>query len=58
MHISWEHLTALYGKSCFSSGLRKKEHLHLDYYSRMRVNLAARVSWVCMLIVLYTSQRY
>ena len=47
-HISWAHLTALYDKSHFSSGLSlipklKKEHLHLNSYSRMRVNLAAQV---------------
>ena len=47
-HISWTHLNALYDKSRFSSGLSlipklKKEHLHLNSYSRMRVSLAAQV---------------
>ena len=48
-YISWSHITALYDKSRFSSGLSmipklKKEHIHLNSYSRMRVNLAAQVS--------------
>ena len=48
-YISWSHITALYDKSRFSSGLSmipklKKEHIYLNSYSRMRVNLAAQVS--------------
>ena len=48
-HISWTHLTDLYGKANFGSGLSllpkvKRKHLHLNSYSRMRVNLAAQVS--------------
>lgn len=48
-HISWTHITDLYGKANFGSGLNllpkvKREHSHLNSYSRMRVNLAAQVS--------------
>ena len=46
--ISWAHLQELVNKSRQSSGLSllkkiTKEHLQLDSYSRMRVNLAAQV---------------
>ncbi len=53
--ISWTHLTDLYGKSNFESGLSllpkikiKREHL---YFSRMWVNLAAQVRCYCLLIL-------
>ena len=47
-HISWTHLQDLYDKTHFASGLSlvkklKREHLHLNSYSRMRVYLAAQV---------------
>jgi len=52
-HISWQHLRALYqaklsqGDRSNGTYLLKKltrEHIELNSYSRMRVNLAAEVS--------------
>ena len=50
-HISWTHLLDLYDKAHFASGLSlvkklKREHLHLNSYSRMRVNLAGQVGYL------------
>lgn len=47
--ISWDHLVQVYNKSCTDTGLSmlkklKRDHLYLNSYSRMRVNLAAQVS--------------
>ena len=52
-HISWEHLRRLY-KRRSSSGLTllpklTLEHLNLNSYSRMRVNLAAQVGIITLL---------
>ena len=46
-HISWDHLVQLYKRKS-SSGLSllpklTREHVYLNSYSRMRVNLAAQV---------------
>ena len=47
-HISWEHLRRVYSRSQTASGLSllpklTREHMELNSYSRMRVNLAAQV---------------
>ena len=53
-YISWEHLTRLHNKQMSKSGFKllwklTNEHIHLNSYSRMRVNLAAQVSTLlCM----------
>ena len=48
-HISWEHLRRLYKHRSSGLTLLPKltlEHLNLNSYSRMRVNLAAQVRHV------------
>ena len=47
-HISWTHLVKLYDQNSAASGLTfnmklKREHVFLNSYSRMRVNLAVQV---------------
>ena len=45
-HISWEHLRRLYKRRSSGLTLLPKltlEHLNLNSYSQMRVNLAAQV---------------
>ena len=55
-HISWCHLQDLYDKDLARpSGLKllpkvKKEHVKLNSYSRMRVDLAAQVSVIHSLV--------
>lgn len=49
-HISWTHLVKLYERNQSASGLTflkklKREHVFLNSYSRMRVNLAAQVNF-------------
>lgn len=46
----WKHLEDLYTKTQMESGLyigKKliREHIHLTFYSRMRVDLAAQVKY-------------
>ena len=48
-HISWDHLIQLFKKTKSTSGLSlipklTREHIYLNSYSRMRVNLAAQVN--------------
>ncbi len=50
-HVSWEHLRRVYNRSRTTSGLSllpklTREHMDLNSYSRMRVNLAAQVNVV------------
>ena len=50
-HISWEHIRRVYNRSQCASGLSllpklTREHVELNSYSRMRVNLAAQVKYM------------
>ena len=55
MPISWDHLKELYTKNraqADDTGLALKfEHIHLTSYSKMRVDLAAQVSMLCLCVM-------
>ena len=56
-HISWSHLVKIYERNQTASGLvfnktLRREHVYLNSYSRMRVNLAAQV-WLDITCLIY-----
>ena len=58
-HISWSHLVKVYEQNQTASGLffnkkLRREHVHLNSYSRMRVNLAAQVRLDIACVICFT----
>jgi hypothetical protein len=63
-HISWTHIVKVYEQNQRASGLYyfnkklRREHVYLNSYSRMRVNLAAQVYCVFNLFYWFNNVRF
>lgn len=57
-HISWGHLVKLYDVTRSESGLTllpklKYEHIHLNNFSKMRVDLATQVNFFIKMLLVF-----